>query len=237
MNPVILHYIYDPLCGWCYGAAPLVKAAREVVAVRAHAGGMMTGPRRQPVTPHLREFVMTHDKHIAQLTGQHFSDAYFNGLLRNPGAVFDSEPPIAAMLAAEQIAGRGLDIIARLQIAHYVEGRLIADREVLIEVAETMGLSREGFAKALDHQTVSGVLAHIQATRRFMNRVGAKGFPTFALEARGTVQIVEINGYLGQPGNLQAWLRTISILPDQSGNAHPVGCDADHCIVPPDKLS
>ena len=26
----ILHYIYDPLCGWCYGAAPLVEAARAV---------------------------------------------------------------------------------------------------------------------------------------------------------------------------------------------------------------
>ncbi|MEG1327174.1 MAG: DsbA family protein, partial [Janthinobacterium sp.] len=25
-----LHYIFDPLCGWCYGAAPLVEAARAV---------------------------------------------------------------------------------------------------------------------------------------------------------------------------------------------------------------
>jgi putative protein-disulfide isomerase len=25
-----LHYIFDPLCGWCYGAAPLVAAARTV---------------------------------------------------------------------------------------------------------------------------------------------------------------------------------------------------------------
>ena len=29
MNPV-LHYIYDPLCGWCYGAEPLVWAASKV---------------------------------------------------------------------------------------------------------------------------------------------------------------------------------------------------------------
>ena len=25
---MILHYIYDPLCGWCYGAKPLVQAAQ-----------------------------------------------------------------------------------------------------------------------------------------------------------------------------------------------------------------
>ena len=26
----VLHAIYDPLCGWCYAAAPLLAAAREV---------------------------------------------------------------------------------------------------------------------------------------------------------------------------------------------------------------
>ena len=46
MNTATLHYIYDPLCGWCYGSAPLVKAARAVLSVRPHGGGMMTGARR-----------------------------------------------------------------------------------------------------------------------------------------------------------------------------------------------
>lgn len=41
-----LHYIFDPLCGWCYGAAPLVEAARTVpgLAVAFHGGGMLAGP-------------------------------------------------------------------------------------------------------------------------------------------------------------------------------------------------
>ena len=110
MNTATLHYIYDPLCGWCYGAAPLVKAAREVVNLRAHGGGMMAGARRQPVTLQLRDFVKPHDLHIAQLSGQPFGEGYRDGLLRDTDAVFDSEPPTAAMLAAEAIAGRGLDI-------------------------------------------------------------------------------------------------------------------------------
>ena len=207
MNTITLHYIYDPLCGWCYGAAPLVKAAREIVTVRAHAGGMMTGARRQTVTPQLREFVMQHDQRVAQLTGQHFGEAYFNGLLRDPGAVFDSEPPIAAMLAAEQLAGRGLDLIAQLQIAHYVAGRRIADRSVLIEGAETLGLNRDDFAAALDRQTGNGVQAHIRATRQFMNQIGADGFPAFALESKGTFRSVDFASHLGHPENLQAWLR------------------------------
>ncbi|RLR78637.1 protein-disulfide isomerase, partial [Pseudomonas aeruginosa] len=26
MNDLTLHYLYDPLCGWCYGASPLLAA-------------------------------------------------------------------------------------------------------------------------------------------------------------------------------------------------------------------
>lgn len=231
MNPITLHYIYDPLCGWCYGAAPLVKAAREMIAVRAHAGGMMTGVRRQAVTPQLREFVMQHDERVAQLTGQRFGDAYFNGLLRNTGAVFDSEPPIAAMLAAEQLGGRGLDIIAQLQVAHYVEGRQIADRAVLIEVAQTIGLGRDAFAVALDRQTGKGVQAHIRETRQFMDQVGAHAFPTFALEAKGIIRIVDIASHLGHPEKLQAWLRANTTLPEASAGAGAFGCNADSCAL------
>ena len=57
MSPATLHYIHDPLCGWCYGAAPLVKAALEVLPVRAHGGGMMAGARRRSVTEALRGYV------------------------------------------------------------------------------------------------------------------------------------------------------------------------------------
>ena len=39
VSPATLHYIYDPFCGWCYAAAPLVKAAREILPVRLHGGG------------------------------------------------------------------------------------------------------------------------------------------------------------------------------------------------------
>ncbi len=230
-NMNTLHYIYDPLCGWCYGAAPLVKAAREVSTVRAHAGGMMTGARRQAVTPLLREFVTQHDQRVAQLTGQPFGEAYVHGLLRDPQAVLDSAPPIAAMLAAEQLGGRGLDLIARLQVAHYVEGRRIAERAALIEVAETIGLDRGEFATALDRQTGNGVQAHIRATRRFMEQIGAHGFPTLALEAKGSIRIVDLANYLGQPQNLQAWLRANVTSAAPSAGAGAPGCDARLCTV------
>ncbi len=55
-----LHYIFDPLCGWCYGAAPLIEAARAIpgLDIALHGGGMMADGNRQPVTDALRRYVM-----------------------------------------------------------------------------------------------------------------------------------------------------------------------------------
>jgi putative protein-disulfide isomerase len=231
MNTTTLHYIYDPLCGWCYGAAPLVKAAREVLGVRPHGGGMLTGARRQAVTPQLREFVKQHDERIAQLSGQHFGRGYIDGLLCDTGAVLDSEPPTAAMLAAEAIAGRGLDMLAQLQIAHYVEGRHIADRATLIEVATALDLDPAAFAEALDRQSGEAVLTHIDETRAFMTQVGAQGFPTFVLETKGVLKIVNIAGYLGRSQDFQDWLRSQTNPPATSNEADAFACDINGCAI------
>ncbi len=233
MGTTTLHYIYDPFCGWCYGAAPLVKAAYAVLPVRAHGGGMMAGDRRQPVTPQLRDYVMPHDRRIAQMTGQPFGAAYFTGLLHDTSAVFDSGPPIAAMLAAEKRAGRGLDMISRLQTAHYVEGRRIADRDVLVETAGAIGLDAVAFEQALNEADGEEVHLHIAETRRLMNRIGARGFPSFALEHDGRLTLLDTIAFLGRPQALQDWLRTKlpdEIAPPASAVAE-LGCGPDSCSI------
>ncbi|PLK48036.1 DsbA family protein [Uliginosibacterium sp. TH139] len=231
MSATTLHYFYDPLCGWCYGAAPLVKAAREVLPVIPHGGGMMTGARRQPVTAQLRDFVKPHDARIAQLSGQPFGEGYRDGLLHDTEAVFDSEPPTAAMLAAEALAGRGLDMLAQLQIAHYVEGRRIADRAVLIEVAASLGLEAESFAVALDHQSGEAVQAHIQQTRAFMAQMAAQGFPSFVLETGGVFKRLDVASYLGRAQDFQTLLRNQIHSATAPATGEAFGCDADGCAL------
>lgn len=231
MSTTVLHYIHDPLCGWCYGAAPLIKGARDVLPVVAHGGGMMTGARRQQVNAQLRDYVMPHDRRIAQMTGQPFADAYFNGLLKDTEAVFDSEPPTAAMLAAEQLEGRGLDMLARLQTAHYVEGRRISDRAVLIELAQALDLPAAAFIAALDATLGAPVRQHIQETHTLMGRVGAMGFPTLALEREGRISPVDLGPYLGKPAAFVQWLRQqVPVSPQPRGNAD-FQCGPDGCAI------
>ena len=201
-----LHYIHDPLCGWCYAAAPLVKAAREVLPVVLHGGGLMTGPRRQRVTPELRAYVMPHDRRIAQLSGQPFGEAYFDGLLRDPDAVFDSEPPITALLAAE-LMGKAPDLLARLQTGHYVEGRRIAEATVLRELAVEVGIAGDAFDRAFSRLHGEATRAHIAASRDLAARAGSSGFPSFLLEREGRMQRLEASSWYGRPAEWRQWLQ------------------------------
>ncbi|AKP91616.1 DsbA family protein [Achromobacter ruhlandii] len=205
----ILHYIYDPLCGWCYGAAPLVQAARGIsgLTIEAHGGGMMTGGNRQPVTEALRRYVMPHDERIASLTGQVFGPDYFDGLLRDSGAVFDSAPPTTAILAAQALAGRGLDLLHRLQQAHYIEGRRIADPAELRRLAVEIGLDEAAFQAAYAATEGAATERHIAQSREWLARVRGSGFPTLALERDGVFALLEPARFLGRPLQWQADLR------------------------------
>ena len=209
MRSTTLHYVFDPLCGWCYAAAPLIVAARRVpgLAIALHGGGMMTGANRRPVTSQWRDYVIPHDRRIAQLTGQPFGEAYFDGLLRDPAAVMDSEPPTTAILAAEALAGRGLDLLQHLQRAHYVEGRRIADAAVLRELATGIGLDSDRFDAEYARQAGAATRQHIAASRALLARAGGSGFPTFALDrGDGRLERLDAGACLGRPGDWQQQL-------------------------------
>jgi putative protein-disulfide isomerase len=206
---VVLHYIYDPFCGWCYGAAPLVAAASEVAGLelRLHAGGMMMGANRQPVTPQLRSFVMHHDQRITQMSGQPFGKAYQDGLLCDPKAVFDSEPPTMGILAAEQF-GKGYAMLQRIQQAHFIEGQRVAELPVLTKLAEEIGIDPVAFQAAFEQLSVSGTVEHIAHSRDLLGRAGGMGFPTFVLEKNGHQTRIDHGPYLGRTADFLAKLKS-----------------------------
>ncbi|OWY34272.1 DsbA family protein [Herbaspirillum aquaticum] len=219
-HDTVLHYIHDPLCGWCYGAAPLVAAARAVLPVQAHGGGMMAGRNRRRVDAQLRDYVMPHDHRIAQMTGQAFGEPYFNGLLRDTDAVFDSAPPTAAVLAVQALKGEsaGLDMLAAIQRAHYQQGRRISDMATLVELAHTLGIEPAAFTGEMQRIEQEELANHIEASRELLNYVGGRGFPTFVLQRGDTLEVLDTGRWLGQPEEWANYLREVA-----AASSSPVG--------------
>lgn len=199
----ILHYIHDPLCSRCYGAAPLVRAARVIpgLCVIPHAAGIMPDGRAKTT-------VAIRDWKIAYLTGQEFGVAYFEGLLRDPAAVFDSMPPTAALVAVRKLVSpavadaASLDMLARMQAAHYVEGRRVADPAVLRELALELGYDDDAFEHAYAQALGIRTDAHIIEARTLFEQAEGEDIPGFILDTGDSMRLLEHEPFLGAPA---AW--------------------------------
>lgn len=196
MTTPTLHYVHDPLCGWCYAAEPLVQAATAAgMRVVLHGGGLWDVPTHVPEDK--RRMMREADSRIARLTGQPFGPAYLDGLLAAPGTVWHSRPTIAAILAAERLkSGLALPMMAALQRAHYVEGRAVVSEGVLTDLAVELGLPAAAFATLLREIPVD---RHIDETRAFMRRLGLGGFPGFLLEEEGEFSLLAHEHLYGRP--------------------------------------
>jgi putative protein-disulfide isomerase len=203
MNAV-LHYIYDPLCGWCYGAEPLVWAASKVdgLALRLHAGGLWPQPTRLP--DHMRRYIQQADARVGQMSGQPYGEPYLNGLLFDAELVLESRPVIAAVLAAQSLdPSKALPMLRAIQHAHYERGQHVVREATLREIAVELGFDAGAFAEA--SKTVR-VDEHISQSQELMNNVGAQGFPTFVLQIGNDWLAVPHRRFASAPAKFAEWL-------------------------------
>ena len=76
-------YLFDPLCGWCYGATPALEkiAKLEDIIIEMAPTGLFAGQGARPMDDRFAAFAWQNDQRIGQLTGQVFSQAYRDQVL------------------------------------------------------------------------------------------------------------------------------------------------------------
>ncbi|MBZ6072270.1 DsbA family protein [Aeromonas schubertii] len=200
-----LHYVYDPLCGWCYGAAPLLKVAATLPGLRLqlHGGGLWLEERRRPMGRALHDYVRPHDERIAALTGQSFGARYFDELLLDEQGVLDSEPPLRAILAVTALGGHPLTLLRRIQECHYRDGLRVGQFSLLASLAAEQGIESGAFRAAFD---AAPLVEHLRDSQWWLRRIGGQGYPTLALQQGERLERIQIAGMLGHPEALLEWL-------------------------------
>lgn len=136
-------YIYDTYCGWCYGASPVVHAlidsGADITVMHRH---LFQGAHAARMADGFGKMAEQYDKRIASLSGQEFSQAYVNNILRSPTEVLDSGlTALAAALIHEHGAKAEMALAAQLQKARYVDGQSAADRDVITKALALAGIT------------------------------------------------------------------------------------------------
>lgn len=168
MNTLI--YLYDPLCGWCYGASRAIAEFQlDGWTVRPIPTGLFAGHPGRRLDPAMEAHIWQADQRIAQLSGQPFTEAYREQVLRDPTMPFDSGPATVALTAlAMRSPERERAALAAVQRARWVEGRDIADPAALTEVT---GIALDDPALAQRTQ------ARVERGQRLLQEFGFGGVP------------------------------------------------------------
>ncbi|WP_121452753.1 DsbA family protein [Acidovorax sp. 106] len=212
MPTITVTYLFDPLCGWCYAAAPALKYLQGVegIDVALAPTGLFAGAGARPMDAEFAAYAWANDQRIQQLTGQPFTQAYRDHILGAANGRFDSGPATLALTAVAQTAPtRELDALHALQHARYVEGRDNTDPAVIAEVLNALGL--QAAASRLhepDDALRAALLERVAAARATMQLLGAQGVPQLVVTGQGgALQLLGGDALLGPREQLQALVR------------------------------
>lgn len=199
----ILHYIFDPLCGWCYGAGATVQAlnATPGLQLRLLPSGQFSGEGARPMDADFAAYAWSNDQRIERLTGQRFTERYRSEVLGRQPQMFDSGPATVALTAvALTTPERELEALKAIQRARYVDGRDITEGATLVTVLRVLGLNEA--AERLTHPTddlLAANRARVAQAQTLMRQFDARGVPTFVLETQDQRRLLHSSAVFSNP--------------------------------------
>lgn len=186
-------YLFDPLCGWCYAAAPTIKALREAGLgdIAMAPVGMFYQPR--PMSS-MAEHAKQNDLRIQELTQQPFTEAYFENVLAQPDAEFSSQALTLAIVFLEsQQLGLAGPFLHTAQIRRYVDGIDTSKNEAVVDIAyevaqeQGVALERADILTAItqDDQLRQRTDQMVQHAGRLLGQMQSKGVPQLVMTSNG----------------------------------------------------
>jgi putative protein-disulfide isomerase len=192
LTPGTLIAIVDPLCGWCWGAAPaLARLAASDQRVEVVASGLFIGDRA--LTPEFATYAWENDQKIRALTGQTFSEAYRDKVLGQVDGKIDSGPATLALTAVQlHEPEKALAVLHALQGARWIDGLDVTDETVVADVLRRAGVDGDTVAafSREDEAVIEALNQRAEFAHELMQKLGARGVPTLVrVTETGAVRI------------------------------------------------
>lgn len=195
-DSVTIEYLYDPLCGWCYGALPALKALSERFdPIRLCPTGLFSGNGAIPMGPGFAKTAKSNDARIARLSGQEFSDRYFDKILCAATGTVDSGSATLLLTAVHLIEPASeIEALRIIQEERYVRGGDITKIEPLDQLMRKSGFSSS--ADLLRDQPMkvdSARAGRISRAEKLMRILGVSGVPTLIANGADGPKIINTN--------------------------------------------
>lgn len=190
--PVKIIYVYDALCGWCFGFSPVIAkiadAYKDQLQVEVLSGGLRVGEAVGTIDE-VAPYIKTAYKDVEMATGVKFGSAFIEKQLQ-PGTMrLNSLPPAMALTAIkEKYPTKALTAASLLHKMIYVEVYAPEDTLGYIWLSKALDISSDYLLAALQDSVV------LQKTLQEFQQcvtLGGTSFPTVLLQKNdGTTQIL-----------------------------------------------
>jgi putative protein-disulfide isomerase len=183
----VLYCLYDPLCGWCYGASRAISELARIsnLTVSLLPAGLFSGDRAAIVDDAFAATIWSVDQRIERMTGQPFSDEYRLRVLGDRQQLLDSGPATLALTAVSLTApDRELDALINIQRARYVNGSDVTSPAMLATLLAALHLEEAAARIAQpDEDLLDANLTRIERAQVLMREFGARGVPALVVES------------------------------------------------------
>lgn len=171
-------YLYDPLCGWCYGfSSHLIEfhRAHQNVPIEVYSGGMVIGNRVAPLSQ-MAQYIKDALNRVESLSGVKFGEVFRANLNAGSEIIFDSEPPSRAGLILKEFSKhQELEIAHSIQEIIYEEGKDPNLSQSYHSLAKKLGLDSAVFDEYFSSHSYSlGIQDEFSHVKKF----GVSGYPT-----------------------------------------------------------
>jgi putative protein-disulfide isomerase len=188
-------YIYDALCGWCYGFSPVIRELhthyQDQFDFEVLSGGMILGERAGAIGK-VASYISRAYKQVEEVTGVAFGEGFLKGVLEPGTAYFSSEKPGIAMTVFKQVAPEhSLAFAHDLQQAIYFEGCDLNAPETYADLVAIYNIDPQAFVNTMQSEEA---IERTYDEFQFVGEMGIGGFPT-VLVVSGTEGYVLSRGY------------------------------------------
>ncbi|MFT5915070.1 MAG: putative protein-disulfide isomerase [Flammeovirgaceae bacterium] len=189
-------YVYDALCGWCYGFSPVISKIYEEhkssLEFEVISGGMILGDRIGPIGE-VAPYIKNAYKQVEERADVKFGAGFLKGILEDGKAVFTSIPPANALSAFKEfLPERAVEFAHTLQNAIYSDGIEIENKSVYPLLAEKYGIDSEEFATKMNGEEVA---EKARLDFAFSSQLQVSGFPTVFYTKNSSEFFVIAQGY------------------------------------------
>lgn len=193
MKPILI-YVYDPLCGWCFGFHPIVEKLADRFGkdlnIKVVPGGLAVDENVKPVKDGY-QYILSTLPQAEQTMGVEFGEN-FKLIMEEGSYLYNSEPPCRIQNVVNELKPNyALEFAGKLQQSFFIEGRNLNKWETFASLLTDSPVNTDTAEKIFKSEEIR------ENTRRqfeWCRKNGATAFPALLLQIGGETGVMS-RGY------------------------------------------